>query len=73
MRSAGKSFADHSVDLLHFLQQRSAGVQATGGVDDHDILATADTGVDGVEGNVRGIRAGVATDEIGAGSLSPRP
>jgi len=37
----------------------------------HDILAAADAGVDGIEGNGGGVRPGVATDEIGSRAPGP--
>src|SRR3982750_2619163 len=71
VRRARKSFADHAVDLLHLVHQRPAGVKASGGINDHDILAATDSRVHGVERHGGWVRAGFAADKVGAGPLCP--
>jgi len=47
-------------------------VKPAGGVDDDDVLAAADAGVDGIECDRSRIGAGVAANEVRATALCPR-
>ena len=70
--ASGICLCDHPAHLGQLLHQVDLGVQAAGGVDDHDVGAAGAGGVDRVEDDRARVGALVAADQLGAGALGPR-
>ena len=73
VRRAGQLLAHHALDLRELVHQALVGLQAAGGVDDHDVEAARARRLERVERDRRGIAAGLAAHDLDAGALAPRP
>ena len=71
VRRVGHLLGDHAADLLSSAIRSSLGVQAPGGVDDHDVGAALAPAGDGVEGDRAGVGALGALDDVDARALAP--
>ena len=71
VRRVGHLLGDDAADLGQLGHQVGLGVQAAGGVDDHDVDALLAAAGDGVERDGAGVRALGAAHELAAGALGP--
>jgi len=71
MRRAGIELLQHASDLRELLHEVALRVEATGGVDDDDVLASALAGLERVVGHGRGVGAGVAGNDVEFEALRP--
>ena len=71
MRRAGIQPREHALDLLEFVHEMRLGVQAPGGVGDQDIDVARARGLQAVEDDGGGFRAGLLRDDGHLVALGP--
>ena len=71
MRRVGHLLGDHPADLAQLVHEVVLGVQAAGGVHDHDVGAALAAAGDGIEGHRPGVGPLRALDHVDAGPLAP--
>ncbi len=71
MRGVLEPLADHPPNLGELVHQVSLGVQAAGGVDDHDVGAAGLSGLDRVVGDRSRVRPRSRADDLRARSFGP--